>query len=109
MEKICKPHIVDLLRISDQRRWLWPRIRYASIRSKPTLLADLRDHFSEVRLGQRLLLVPKNPTLVHIPKIEYDFRRKRFLFDGSHIDVPRLSRSKVQFEVRRGPVTLHFV
>ena len=109
MEKICKPHIVDLLRISDQRRWLWPRIRYASIRSKPTLLADLRDHFSELRLGHRLVLVPKNPTLAHIPKIEYDFRKKMFLFDGKNIDVPRLSRAKVQFQVTRVPVTLHFL
>ena len=41
MNAICKPHIVDLLRIFDKRRMVTPRIRYASVRSKPELIADL--------------------------------------------------------------------
>ena len=108
MDKICKPHIVDLLRISDQKRWLWPRIRYASIRSKPTLLQDLRAHFREELRGRVLHLVPRVSHLVQIPEIAYDFGRKKFLFDGKPIDVPRMSRAKVRFSVTPGPVTLTF-
>ena len=45
LHKISKPHLVDLLRMSDHNRWLQPRIRYASVRSKPELIRDLEDHF----------------------------------------------------------------
>ncbi len=45
MERISKPHLVDLLRIFDKRRWLHPRILYASVRSKPELIADLKKIF----------------------------------------------------------------
>ena len=41
MNQISKPHIVDLLRIFDKNRMISPRIRYASVRSKPELLKDL--------------------------------------------------------------------
>ena len=94
MNAISKPHIVDLLRISDQRRWLWPRIRYASIRSKPTLLADLRTHFREKVTAGVLELIPRNGRL-KLPRIQYDYRTKRFLFDGKPIDVPKVSRKRI--------------
>jgi len=45
MQRISKPHIVDLLRIFDRRRWFVPRIRYASVRSKPELIKDLAKYF----------------------------------------------------------------
>ena len=45
MNAISKPHIVDLLRIFDKRRYITPRIRYASVRSKPELIRDLERHF----------------------------------------------------------------
>ena len=45
MNQISKPHIVDLIRIFDKNRYINPRIRYASVRSKPELLNDLRMHF----------------------------------------------------------------
>ena len=32
---------MDLLRIFDKHKWIRPRIRYASVRSKPELIADL--------------------------------------------------------------------
>ena len=107
MERICKPHIVDLLRISDQRRWLWPRIRYASIRSKPTLLGDLRQHFRESVVNGVLELFPRNVRL-KLPRIQYNFRRKCFLFDGLPIDVPKVSRKRIRFEISAGPVTVTF-
>ena len=45
MNAISKPHLVDLLRIFDKRRYITPRIRYASVRSKPELIRDLERHF----------------------------------------------------------------
>ena len=44
MERISKPQIVDLLRVFDLRRLVQPRIRYASVRSKPELIKG-RSHF----------------------------------------------------------------
>ena len=43
--KLTKPSLVDLLRMCDRNRWCTPRIRYASIRSKPELCKDLLKHF----------------------------------------------------------------
>ena len=109
MEQISKPELVDFLRISDRKRWCFPRIRYASIRSKPMLLTDLRRHFLEKWDGkQLLLLVPRNSLLNHVPCIHYCFSKKTFLFDGRHIDVPRASREPLKFSVSREPVTLVF-
>ena len=106
MQKISKPDLVDFLRISDHRRWLCPRIRYASIRSKPELLADLRRHFQEKQVGHVLEFHPRNPRL-HLPRIQYDLKKKTFLFDGLVVDVPKRSREKVQVTFR-GPVTMTF-
>jgi len=109
MENISKPELVDFLRISDRKRWCFPRIRYASIRSKPMLLQDMRRHFRERWAGKQLLsLVPRNSLLTHVPRIEYNFAKKTFLFDGRHIDVPRASREPLKFSVSREPVTLVF-
>ena len=106
MQRISKPDLVDFLRISDHRRWLCPRIRYASIRSKPELLADLRHHFEEKLAGHVLTFVPRNPRL-QLPEIRYDLKKKTFLFDGKLVDVPKRSREKVRVSFR-GPVTLTF-
>ena len=96
MDKISKPDLVDFLRISDHNRWLHPRIRYASIRSKPNLLDDLR-------------FLPRFPAKHRgLPKIEYHLKEKTFLFDGEKIDAPRKSREKVVFRFSREPVTLTF-
>ena len=109
MEKISKPDLVDLLRISDHRRWLQPRIRYASIRSKPDLLHDLRRHFSERVRKNVVYFVPRSPAkLRNLPKIQYDLKLKTFLFDGVVVDAPRKSREKVRFHFSRVPVTLFF-
>ena len=107
MNKISKPDIVDLLRISDHRRWFSPRIRYASIRSKPELLADLRVHFSERLRGHILEFVPRNPRL-RVPPLSYDLKKKTFLFDGVVVDVPKKSREKVKVSFVKGPVTVTF-
>ena len=55
MNHISKPHIVDLLRIFDKRKFFVPRIRYASVRSKPELLKDLKYYFG-TRLNDGIVL-----------------------------------------------------
>lgn len=106
MQRISKPDLVDFLRISDHRRWLTPRIRYASIRSKPELLEDLRRHFDEKLVGHLLEFVPRNPRLL-LPLVQYDLKQKVFLFDGKFCDVPKKSRERVKLSFG-GPVTLTF-
>ncbi len=106
LNKISKPHIVDLLRISDRRRWLSPRIRYASVRSKPELIADIRRHFTVVTEGKRLRFFPISAR--GLPEIEYDLEKRKYYLDGHETDVPRISRVKPSFVIRYFPVTLTF-
>ena len=109
MDKISKPDLVDFLRISDHSRWLHPRIRYASIRSKPNLLDDLRIHFDEKVQKNIVEFVPLFPAKLRgVPRIEYHLTEKTFLFDGERIDAPKKSREKVVFRFSRVPVTLTF-
>ena len=105
LENISKPKIVDFLRVCDRKNWVFPRIRYASVRSKPTLLKDIRAHFQEAEKGSRLQLVPLHKA-VRCPDIQYDFEKKEFLFDGVPIDLPKAA--KVEFRIIPGPVVMHF-
>ena len=107
MKNISKPHLVDLLRIFDLKRWIHPRIRYASVRSKGELLADLGRHFKTLKARGRVTFVPLQPQRT-LPKIEYDLKKRLFLLDGVPQDFPRESRQRPKFEIRRGPVTLTF-
>ena len=107
MEKISKPHIVEFLRLCDRNHWLHPRIRYASIRSKPQLLADVKRHFRSRRRGSLLLFHPLR-RLPTVPKISYDFERKRFLYDGKPIALPIRSQEQTRFHIERGPVVVAF-
>ena len=94
MQSISKPHIVDLLRIFDKNRWIIPRIRYASVRSKPELIADLSEHFlTEITPGGTLLFLPFG-RLHGVPRIEYDLENRRYILDGEVVDVPKRSRQK---------------
>ena len=106
MKSISKPHLVDLLRIFDQKRWIHPRIRYASVRSKGELLEDLGRHFGTFKQNGRVVFVPKAQK--NIPKIEYDLKRRVFLLEGGAQDFPRESRLKPKFSIVRGPVGLTF-
>jgi len=107
MEKISKPHIVEFLRLCDRNHWLHPRIRYASIRSKPQLLSDVRKHFRSRRKARLLLFHPVHH-LPTVPKISYDFDRKRFLYDGKPIVLPPRSQEQTRFHIVRGPVVVAF-
>ena len=108
MQSISKPHIVDLLRIFDKNRWIIPRIRYASVRSKPELIADLSEHFlTEITPGGTLLFLPFG-RLYGVPRIEYDLENRRYILDGEVVDVPKRSRQKLMFRISHEPVTLTF-
>ena len=109
MERISNPHVVDFLRLSDRTHWLHPRIKYASIRSKPQLLEDLQRHFRtrHTKNRSRLLFLPLR-SLPTVPRIEYCFLKKLFLFDGTPIDVPKKSKLRVPFRIVKGPVVVSF-
>ena len=111
MEQISKPHIVDLLRIFDKKRWLHPRILYASVRSKPELIKDIKRYFFTYEREKVLHLKPRGvveKSLSHLPSISYDFSKKQYIFDGSAYDVPAESRRKVRFSISHVPVTMTF-
>ena len=108
MEKISKPNLVDLLRLSDRERWFCPRIRFASVRSKPCLIADLRVLYKDVKKGARILFLPRQRLPAHVPDIQYDVKRRTFLLDGKVMDVPRISREKPVFSIRHEKYTLTF-
>ncbi len=107
MEKISKPHIVEFLRLCDRNHWLHPRIRYASIRSKPQLLSDVKKHYRSRRKGTLLLFHPTH-RLPAVPKISYDFDEKRFLYDGKPSALPIRSQEQTRFHIERGPVVVAF-
>ena len=104
LNKISKPHLVDFLRMSDHNRWLMPRIRYASVRSKPELIQDLQGHF-RVRLRAGLLLFQPLRAR-NLPEISYCLKTRKYHLDGLPVDVPRLSRKKPVFSIVRKKVTL---
>ena len=100
MEKISKPALVDLLRLADRQRWFTPRIRFASVRSKPQLIQDLRLRFRDLRAGVFVLFRPLGRLPAHVPVIKYDTKRRTFLLNGERIDVPKVSRERPAFAIR---------
>ena len=107
MQHISKPHLVDLLRIFDRKRWLSPRIRYASVRSKPALIDDLQKHFKAIKRANRVRFLPRKQ-LLSVPTIEFDLKERQYYFDGKVVDVHHKSREKVRFSISHTPVTLKF-
>ena len=107
MNAISKPHIVDLLRIFDKRRMVTPRIRYASVRSKPELISDLSRHFVACKLKD-VIQFKTTTSYLKLPEIRYHLKLKKYTFDGVLVDVPRESREPIKFEIRRGPVVISF-
>ena len=91
MERISKPHLVDLLRIFDKRRWLHPRILYASVRSKPELIADLT-RFFYVYIREEMVHFKVRgevaTSLSHLPVISYNCEKRQYLFDAHPLTFP---------------------
>ena len=110
MNRISKPMIVDLLRIADREHWFYPRIRYASIRSKPALLDDLRKYFSVcIQAGDEWVdFLPKRGAFHKVPMIRYHLKRRKFYFDNVEIDAPKISREKPLFVIRKETVVVCF-
>ena len=107
VKRISKPHLVDFLRMCDRNRWCCPRIRYASIRSKPDLCNDLLKFFDFEEKDRIITITPKRP--IHkFPCLQYDLQARSFLQDGKKLDFARISRQKPQFRLERKQVTLHF-
>ena len=94
LNKISKPHIVDFLRMSDQNRWLNPRIRYASVR------------LQEWEMAGRLLFAPLRAR--NLPEIEYSLKDRVYIIDGAVMDVPRMSRTRPVFRICYKKVTMTF-
>ena len=104
LNKISKPHLVDFLRMSDRERWLMPRIRYASVRSKPELIQDLQLHFRVVLSDRRLVFQPLRAR--SLPSIYYCLDSRQYHLDGEPADIPRMSRKKPVFSITRKKITL---
>ena len=107
LNKISKPHIVDLLRIFDKRKTISPRIRYASVRSKPELIKDLVKHFDCTESDDIVYFEPLCPTM-DAPKIKYDLGTRTYIFNGAPVDVPKESREQPEFQIFHGPFLLNF-
>ena len=108
MERISKPHLVDLLRVFDRRKWFMPRIRYASVRSKPELIKDIKRYFFTYERDGILNFKTRGGVSRSLPAIAYKFETREYLFDGEPFDVPTESRRKVGFSISHEPVTLCF-
>ena len=106
MNHISKPHLVVLLRIFDKRKYFVPRIRYASVRSKPELLRDLA-HYYDARLTHTYVYLIARPTVPNgIPEIRYNLEERKYYFDEEEVDAPAASRQVPRFAIRREPVVL---
>ena len=104
LNKISKPHLVDFLRMSDHERWLMPRIRYASVRSKPELILDLENHFLIRQTGSHLVFEPLRAR--NVPGIYYCLKTRLYHLEGRPADIPRMSRKKPVFSISHKKVTL---
>ena len=108
MNHISKPHLVDLLRIFDRRKYFVPRIRYASVRSKPELLKDLEHFFSTRLTKESVLFIPKATVPGNVPEIRYRLKDRKYYFDGDLVEPPSRYNQKPSFQIRYEPVTLYF-
>ena len=104
LNKISKPHLVDFLRMSDHERWLVPRIRYASVRSKPELIQDLQNHFRVDLRDSRLVFLPLRAR--NLPSIYYCLKTRQYHLDEVPADIPRMSRKKPVFSISHKKVIL---
>ena len=109
LQRVCKPHIVDLLRHFDQNRYISPRIRYASVRSKPELIRDIARHFGAAIRGTLVLLEGRFRLERRLPSFAYCTRSRTWLVDGEPKDFPHLTRERPRFAILRQQTLLQFV
>lgn len=107
MNHISKPHLVDLLRIFDKRKYFVPRIRYASVRSKPELLRDIGYYYDSQCIGDDVMFLPKQRVPNNVPPIRYHLLDRQYYFDGQPVEPPSRYNQTPGFRVS-GPVVLYF-
>ena len=107
VQRITKPNLVDLLRMCDKNRWTQPRIRYASIRSKPDLCEDLLEFFEFRQEGNLITVLPLAP-IHRFPHLTYDIKHRCYFWNGEKFDCARVSRKRPTFQLERRTVTLVF-
>ena len=107
VQKLTKPSLVDMLRMCDKNRWCCPRIRYASIRSKPDLCADLLKFFTFDTEGD-FIQIRSLRELVNFPDLKYHLKSRRFWRNGEAFDAATVSRERPTFRFEKKRVTLHF-
>ena len=100
MEKISKPELTNFLRYLDKKKLLFPRIRYASVRSKSEILQDMKKQFFARVIEGRIFFVPKRTRM--FPEMYYDLSLKRFSVNLKGYD------QKPKFVIKRVPVTVTF-
>ena len=82
MDTISKPAIVEILRLFDEQSWVTPRIRYASVRSKPELIHDISKFFKAHRAGSTVVLEPRlqlQRCLDRVPPIHFCMRLRNWI------------------------------
>jgi hypothetical protein len=107
VQKLTKPSLVDLLRMCDKNRWCCPRIRYASIRSKPDLCTDLLKFFTFEMDGE-FIEIRSLRNLVNFPALKYHLKTRRFWRNGEAFDAATVSRERPCFRLEKKTVTLSF-
>ena len=107
MQNISKPRIVDFLRTCDKNNWVFPRIRFASVRSKPELIEDIENNFFVSVLGNFISITPRQKYR-RVPEIHYCLSERKFLLDGEYRELRKESREKPKFQIQRGAVTIVF-
>ena len=105
--KITKPLLVSFLRICDRDRLTVRRIRYASIRSKGSLISDIMEQFRAEMDGNLIKIVSKN-TRIHFPSLAYCTEDRLFFRDGVPFDSEKTSRELPKFQILYEAQVLNF-
>ena len=107
MQDISKPRIVDFLRTCDKLNWVHPRIRFASVRSKPELIEDIEMNFTVDREGSFINIVPRKSSR-RIPSIQFDLDSRQYLLDGEYHELQKESRRRPEFSISHEETTIEF-
>ena len=107
MQNISKPRIVDFLRTCDKNNWVFPRIRFASVRSKPELIEDIEQNFFVSVLGNFISIIPRQKYR-RVPEIHYCLSERKFLLDGEYRELRKESREKPKFQILSSRISVDF-
>ena len=106
MNEISKPHLVLLLRAFDRLKYFVPRIRYASVRSKPDLVNDLSHYYRTRTTKDTIHFLARHHVPSGVPKIRYCLIDRQYYFDDKPLNP--LKQAKCPVEIRRGSFVVEF-